>query len=119
MSDAKKFDNGKAPVNLLPREGLEQIAKVLGFGAQKYDAHNWRKGMDWSRLIAAAQRHIIAFNEGEDIDPESGLNHLAHAGCCIMFLLDYFKNHKDKDDRYKGEEIKIIVPAGTDIKDII
>ncbi len=82
-------------------EALNQTAAVLKFGADKYHAHNWRDGFVWSRPLAAAMRHIMAFNDGEDKDPESGLSHLAHAACCIMFLLEFEKTHPELDDRYK------------------
>ncbi len=98
---ALKFDGGKLPFHLLSTEAMNQTAAVLAFGAQKYAAHNWRKGFVWSRPLSAAMRHITAFNAGEDKDPESGLSHLAHAACCIMFLLEFEKTHKELDDRYK------------------
>jgi hypothetical protein len=88
-------------MNLLSREALEQTAMVMAFGKEKYAAHNWRKGFAWSRPLSAAMRHLMAFNDGEDKDPESGLSHLAHAACCIMFLLEFEKTHKDLDDRFK------------------
>ena len=98
---ALKFDQDKLPLHLLSTEAMNQTAAVLAFGADKYAAHNWRKGFTWSRPLAAAMRHITAFNAGEDKDPESGLSHLAHAACCIMFLLEFEKTHKELDDRYK------------------
>ena len=98
---ALKFDNNKLPLHLLSTEAMNQTAAVLAFGAEKYAAHNWRKGFVWSRPLSAAMRHITAFNAGEDKDPESGLSHLAHAACCIMFLLEFEKTHKELDDRYK------------------
>ena len=98
---AIKFDQDKLPLNLLSTEAMNQTAAVLKFGAQKYAEHNWRKGFSWSRPLAAAMRHITAFNAGEDKDPESGLSHLAHAACCIMFLLEFEKTHPELDDRYK------------------
>ena len=98
---ALKFDQNKLPLNLLSTEAMNQTAAVLAFGAQKYAAHNWRAGFTWSRPLAAAMRHITAFNDGEDRDPESGLSHLAHAACCIMFLLEFEKTHPHLDDRYK------------------
>jgi Domain of unknown function (DUF5664) len=98
---ALKFDTDKLPLNLLSTEAMNQTAAVLKFGAQKYAEHNWRKGFAWSRPLAAAMRHITAFNDGEDTDPESGLSHLAHAACCIMFLLEFQKTHPELDDRYK------------------
>jgi hypothetical protein len=98
---ALKFDSDKLPLNLLSTEAMNQTAAVLAFGAEKYAAHNWRAGFAWSRPLAAAMRHITAFNDGEDCDPESGLSHLAHAACCIMFLLEFEKTHQHLDDRYK------------------
>jgi hypothetical protein len=101
---AVKHDDNKPPMNLLSREALEQTAMVMAFGKEKYAAHNWRKGFAWSRPLSAAIRHIIAFNDGEDKDSESGLSHLAHAACCIMFLLEFEKTHKHLDDRFKPIE---------------
>jgi hypothetical protein len=98
---ALKFDGDKLPLNLLSTEAMNQTAAVLAFGAQKYSQNNWRKGFAWSRPLAAAMRHITAFNDGEDCDPESGLSHLAHAACCLMFLLEFQKTHPELDDRYK------------------
>lgn len=98
---ALKFDQDKLPLHLLSTEAMNQTAAVLAFGAQKYAEHNWRNGFAWSRPLSAALRHITAFNAGEDTDPESGLSHLAHAACCIMFLLEFEKTHPNLDDRYK------------------
>jgi hypothetical protein len=97
-----KHDADKLPMHLLSTEALEQVAAVLQFGAQKYVANNWRKGFVWSRPLSAALRHLLAFNAGEDRDPESGLSHLAHAACCVMFLLEFEKTHRELDDRYKN-----------------
>lgn len=102
-----KFDGGKAPLGLIPQEFLEQTALVLGYGAEKYRPHGWRLGMEWQRLINAAMRHIQAFNNGEDLDPESGLSHLAHASCCMAFLITYQSQDLGTDDRYKKPEDKI------------
>lgn len=98
---ALKFDQDKLPLHLLSTEALNQTAAVLAFGAEKYAEHNWRKGFAWSRPLSAALRHLTAFNAGEDKDPESGLSHLAHAMCCLMFLLEFEKTHPHLDDRYK------------------
>lgn len=100
---AMKFDQNKLPMHLLSTEAMNQTAAVLAFGAQKYAEHNWREGFAWSRPLSAAMRHITAFNAGEDKDPESGLSHLAHAACCIMFLLEFEKTHQHLDDRYKPQ----------------
>jgi hypothetical protein len=100
---AKKFDSAKPRMDLLPMDALEQVADVLGFGAQKYAAHNWAKGMAWSRLLGACLRHVGRWSLGEDKDPETGLSHLAHAACCILFLLAYEKRGVGQDDRFKVE----------------
>jgi hypothetical protein len=99
---AMKFDSEKPRMDLLDRYAIEQLSQVLTFGAMKYDAHNWRHGLQYSRLIAAALRHIHAFNDGEDLDPESGLPHPAHAMCCLMFLLGTMAHRSDMDDRWKA-----------------
>ena len=87
MSEGKKFDESKPRLDLLDSYAIEQLAAVLTFGAQKYSAHNWRKGIAYSRLLAALLRHVFAFMRGEDNDPETGLPHIAHAMCNCMFLL--------------------------------
>lgn len=101
LSKGLKFDQGKPRMDLLDAEFLEGVAKVLTFGAQKYAAHNWRNGIQFSRLIAAAYRHLGAINRGEDVDPETGLLHAYHLGCCIMFLSSMMNHRPDMDDRYK------------------
>ena len=99
-AEAKKFDTGKPPMSLISRTALEEEAKVLAFGAEKYGAHNWRAGMDFSRLMDACLRHVYAFADGEDVDKETGLSHLAHARCCLAFLLEYQGKRLGKDDRF-------------------
>lgn len=96
----QKLDAGKPPLDLLDRVALEEIARVLDFGRRKYAAHNWRKGIALSRLLAACLRHVFAFIDGESKDPESGLSHLAHAACCLMFALRLHRDRPDLDDRY-------------------
>lgn len=100
---AIKADADKIPLDLLPFAALNEVGKVLGFGAKKYAAHNWRAGLSWSRLIAAGLRHLFAFAAGENNDPETGLCHLAHAVCCLLFLLEYVVKGGGTDDRYKKD----------------
>lgn len=99
-----KFDGEKPDISLIPREALEGTAKVLMFGANKYGRYNWLGGFEWHRLTAASLRHIIAFNEGEDLDPESGMLHIYHAICCLSMLATHYERGLGKDDRYKGED---------------
>lgn len=100
MEKALKFDEEKPRMDLVPAGAQSEIAKVFTFGAKKYADHNWRKGFKWSRLIASLERHIAAFKEGEDNDPESGMPHMAHAGCCVMMLLEHQLKKYGTDDRY-------------------
>lgn len=95
-----KFDSSKPPMDLLPYESLEEVAKVLAFGAKKYDRGNWANGIELSRLISAALRHIGQFNSGEDFDNESDTIHLANACCNLLFAIWMFKNRPDMDDRW-------------------
>lgn len=99
MAKAMKFDDGKAPIDLVDSTIILELAKVLGFGAEKYEAHNWKEGLPISRYYSAAMRHMMAFNDGETIDPESELNHLSHAACNLMFMLYMLKNKPGLDDR--------------------
>lgn len=101
-SSGLKYDNDKPRTDLLDPDAMEGIARVLAFGAKKYAANNWRGGIAWSRLLGAALRHTFAIMRGEDIDPESGLPHVDHLGCCWMFLSWHYRHRKDLDDRWKG-----------------
>jgi hypothetical protein len=96
----KKNDGGKPPLALLSGVALIEVAKVLEFGSRKYTAWNWKGGFKWSRLGSAALRHVFSWLSGEDKDSETGLSHLAHAMCCLMFLLDFEVNKLGEDDRY-------------------
>lgn len=83
----RKFDGGKPRYGLLPPIALEDVAKVLTFGAEKYEEDNWRRvpgAMD--RYFDAALRHMWSWKRGEANDPETGLHHMAHAICCLMFI---------------------------------
>ena len=96
-----KHDQDKIRVELLSSIALLEISKVMTYGAKKYTSNNWRGGISWSRVLGASLRHLLAYLGGQDKDPETGLSHLAHAGCCVMFLLEYEVTHPELDDRYK------------------
>jgi len=96
---ACKADDDKAPFHLLPSDAIEDVVWALQEGASKYGDYNWKKGMSWSRYLSAALRHIFAWMRREDVDRESGIPHLAHAVCCLLFLLEYGKHGLGKDDR--------------------
>lgn len=104
-STAVKFDQGKLDWSLLPWDTLEEIIKVLQFGAGKYSPWNWAEGdgFKYTRLFNSSMRHFIAwFWRREDKDPETGLSHMAHLGCNVLFLLHYILNgskFKNNDNR--------------------
>lgn len=95
-----KKDTGKPRMDLLPDDALEDIARVLGFGADKYAPGNWALGIPISKLIAAQKRHMKDFIEGRDFDPESGLHQMAHVACNDLFILWMLKHRPDLDDRW-------------------
>ena len=101
---AVKFDNDKVDWMILPYDALEEIIKVMEFGARKYARGNFAsgEGLEYTRVLNSLMRHILAFSRGEDLDPETGISHMAHAGCNVLFLLHYIKNpekFKNNDDR--------------------
>lgn len=106
MSGAVKYDQDKPRLDLLPFEALVPVGRVLAHGAQKYSPNNWRRGMAWSRLLASALRHIFAWAAGDELDRETGESHIAHALCCLLFLMTYIVTRTGKDDRaHLGEDL--------------
>ena len=100
---ADRFNTGKPVYSLISLKELEPMAKVLEFGAKKYDRDNWKKGLKFSEILDSMLRHIAAIQSGEEIDPESGLSHIGHIQCNALFLggknneIDIkFKDKKDE-----------------------
>jgi|SRR5579863_1275294 len=105
LKEGAKFDNGKLEHHLLSKDAIDGLIKILMFGKQKYDAWNWSKGIKYSRVYDALNRHMTAWFAGEEVDPETGLSHVYHAMCNAMFLAHYISNpekYKEFDDRPKG-----------------
>ena len=88
---AKKNDDGKLLWHLLPTEALEEIIKVLQYGAEKYSEDNWRTRpyLTRNRIVNASKRHQAAIDKGELYDEETGLLHSAHKACADLFQLYY------------------------------
>lgn len=86
---AVKASIGKRPLHLLPRDAIEAVADVMALGAAKYGDRNWERGLSISDLVRAADGHLwdwfLRRNDGRD--PQFGTSHLAHAACCVLFLL--------------------------------
>ncbi len=98
---AQHHDSGKSPLHLLPPWALNEVAHAMGFGATKYAPWDFMKGMDWSRPYSSAQRHLSAWNAGENLNTESSLNHLAHAIANLLILLTFVLLNLGVDDRWK------------------
>jgi hypothetical protein len=101
---AVKYDDNKPDWSLVPFESLEGMVKVLEFGAKKYDGWNWTNGggFSYTRVLRSCLRHIFAYMRGENNDPESGLSHIHHAMCNLLFISHYIGNKEkfNKDDRH-------------------
>jgi len=81
-----KMDGGKLMMELIPTTATESIARVLTYGAMKYKPNGWKE-VEPVRYIGALMRHFEAFREDPyGRDEESGLLHIEHALCNIVFL---------------------------------
>jgi hypothetical protein len=88
-----KYDGKKLRYSLLPLDSLQEVVKVLEFGAKKYAPDNWKYVDDAeARYWDAAMRHIVAYKLEDKADSETGLSHLAHAICCLLFLINFDKS---------------------------
>ena len=94
----RKFDQEKPRYDLIPWECMDDVALVLTKGAEKYAPDNWKyvKGARW-RYVGAAFRHLVARARGEMNDKETGLPHVSHAICCLLFL-GWFDKHQEVED---------------------
>lgn len=110
LKEGTKLDDEKVRLDLFPYDALVAISHVLTFGARKYADRNWEKGIKWGRVFGAAQRHLVAWWMGKtetnvnylfgEMDDESKMSHLWHAGCCIVFLIAFEARGMRKfDDR--------------------
>jgi hypothetical protein len=91
----RKFDDNKPRYHLMPLQAEQEVVNVLTYGAIKYDEYNWQKVTPLNeRYYSAARRHMQAFMGGEKRDYESGLHHLAHAVCCLLFMLENDLQHE-------------------------
>ena len=85
----RKFDGGKTQFGLMPPFALKEFADVLTYGAKKYEPDNWKRVPDAKRrYFDAAMRHMWEWKRLEKTDPETGLHHMAHAMCCLAFIID-------------------------------
>jgi hypothetical protein len=102
MSDAKAkhFSSGKLGIDQIPLEVIAEVGLVYTYGEGKYGRDNWLKGTDWSEFAGSLFRHYTKFMLGEDIDPETGLPHLAHLIWNAIAIETFRLRGLGVDDRY-------------------
>jgi len=101
MEQGQRKNEGKVQWSLVDFESFEDMVKVLEFGLKKYSKDNWKKGGEnfkSSKICESLLRHIFSYMKGEVFDKETGLSHLAHAQCNLMFLEYYRKNNPELND---------------------
>ena len=94
-----RFNEGKPDYSLIPLSTLKEVCHVLEYGATKYARGNWLKPTPWEVSFGCLMRHMGAWQSGEDLDPESGRSHLAHAACNILQMLHQLENHPEELER--------------------
>lgn len=103
----RKFDKDKLRYSLLPISAIEKVIRVLMYGSEKYEDFNWINVENRTeRYLNAAYRHLGQYLKGEKIDPESGLEHLAHCACSLLFLLAESENSNPKEQMWLFEKKK-------------
>lgn len=123
MSDkGTKHDAEKLRMELLDFDALEGLSEVLTYGANKYGANNWRKGISNDRLVGALLRHLSAFLRGEEIDRESGKPHIDHVGANWMFLSNRSKVNRSptlEEMLEQFEDFEVSIPPWEDSLDSV
>lgn len=96
---ALKNDEGKPSFSMIPQKAILEVAKTFTHGANKYGKFNYSKGMEFTRYLDAAQRHLNSVLQGEDLDIDSGCLHLANAIASLLMALDNQLTRSIIDDR--------------------
>ena len=103
---AIKNDNGKPDMTDILMDAMWEMGKAFTYGQQKYGKNNFRSGMNTSRYLAAAIRHIYQHLDGETLDKESNHMHLGHALASIAMAVYTLKHYPEMDDRYEKDKRK-------------
>jgi hypothetical protein len=104
--EALRYNTGKLRWSLVDFDALEDMVRVLEFGATKYSDDNWKQGLKTTELFESLMRHMTAYMRGEDLDSESGLPHTGHILCNAMFL-SYMHRFKPEFDTRRKDDNKI------------
>ena len=104
IGDENKYDGEKTRLDLVEPSLIEAVGRVRTYGVGKYKAEQSWRNVEPSRYIAAAMRHFETYRKGEKDDPESGMPHLWHCACNIMFLIEMEKTKKmNKPELWSGD----------------
>lgn len=97
---AMRFNEGKSQLSYIldADVAMKGMCDVFEFGAKKYDRGNWKKGLDEKEIMDSMLRHLTAYNNGEVLDPESGLPHIDHVTCNAIFLATFGKREISKKE---------------------
>lgn len=100
-SKGNKDDSLKPVLAFVPKEAMYEMGKAFSYGASKYNSWNYKNGIEMTRTVSAALRHIYQFMDGEDKDFESQSLHLGNAMANLAMAIDTYHNHKELDNRWK------------------
>jgi hypothetical protein len=108
VKQADRFNNGKAELSYILTfpEALKGFASVCTYGGTKYTRGNYLKGAPLSQYMDCALRHLVAWNNGEDKDPESHCDHLAHFVWNALCLYEMSLTQPERDDRINQGSVK-------------
>jgi hypothetical protein len=101
ITQALRFNDGKRKLSMVFEmpDAIDGVTRVLEFGAEKYARCNYVHGLPYTEVVDSTLRHLMCFINGEQVDKESGLHHVHHAACNLLFLSQYVVTNHDKDDR--------------------
>jgi hypothetical protein len=99
MSQAARKNSDKLRWDLLDYHSIEELLRVLEFGAEKYAPNNWKKGLHREELLESAMRHLVLMFQGKEVDSDSARPHAAHVMCNMMFYLYMLRYNKFAKDR--------------------
>lgn len=88
-----RYNANKLRWSLVDFESIEEMVKVLEFGATKYTPGNWKKGLNREEVLESLQRHLIQLFSGQEVDEESQSHHMGHILCNAMFYLYHHRNN--------------------------